>query len=331
MIVARIYAMPTRRCLLAAGLAALPAAIPVLARGQGDFAGFVAGVKAEARRAGIREATLDAAFAGVQPNQHVIELDQRQPEFTLTWPEYQARVLPQARLEAGRQHYAEERALLAQVQARYGVPPGVVMGIWGIESNFGQKQGSYRVVEALSTLAWEGRRAAFFRGELLSALRILDAGDVTPERMLSGYAGALGQPQFMPSSFLRYAVDFDGDGRRDIWTDRADVLGSIANYLARSGWQADAPWGQPVQVPPEAAALAGRDGRRPLSEWMRLGVRRADGAAFGRGDVEGALVIPDGIAPGEGFMTYANFGAIRRYNPSDFYALAVGLLGNACV
>jgi membrane-bound lytic murein transglycosylase B len=319
--------MQTRRRLLAASLAALPAA----ALGQDNFASFVAGMKAEARRAGIGDATLAAAFAGVQPNQRVIELDHRQPEFTMTWPEYQARVLPPARLQAGRQNYAAERGLLAQVQARYGVSPGIVMGIWGIESGFGQNQGNYRVVEALSTLAWEGRRAAYFRGELLNALRILDAGDVTPAHALSGYAGALGQPQFMPSSFLRYAVDFDGNGRRDIWTSRPDVFGSIANYLARNGWQPGAPWGQPAQVSPGAAALAGRDGRRPLAEWMRLGVRRADGSAFARGDVVGALVVPDGIAPGEGYMTYANFGAIRRYNPSDFYALAVGLLGDACV
>lgn len=319
--------MTTRRRLLAASLAALPAA----AFGQEGFPGFIAGVKAEARRAGIRESTLAAAFAGVQPNQRVIELDQRQPEFTLTWPEYQARVLPQARLQAGRQHYAAERGLLAQVQARYGVDPGIVMGIWGIESNYGEKQGNYRAVEALSTLAWEGRRASYFRAELLNALRILDAGDVTPAHALSGYAGALGQPQFMPSSFLRYAVDFDGDGRRDIWTSRPDVFGSIANYLARNGWRPGAPWGQPVQVPPGAAALAGRDQRRPLSEWARLGVRRADGTGFSRGDAEGALLVPDGGVPGEGFITYANFGAIRRYNPSDFYALAVGLLGDACV
>ncbi len=324
--------MPTRRHLLATGLAALPStALPNLAWGQDSFASFVVGLKAQARRDGIRDATLAAVFAGVQPNQRVIELDQRQPEFTLTWPEYQARVLPQTRLQAGRQHYAEERGLLAQVRARYGVDPGVIMGIWGIESGYGQNQGNYRVVEALSTLAWEGRRATFFRGELLNALRILDAGDVTPARALSGYAGALGQPQFMPSSFLRYAVDFDGDGRRDSWASRADVFGSIANYLARNGWRPGMPWGQPVRVSPEAAALAGRDRRRPLDEWTRLGVRRADGTAFPRDNVEGALIVPDGIAPGDGYMTYANFGAIRRYNPSDFYALAVGLLGNACV
>jgi membrane-bound lytic murein transglycosylase B len=317
--------MPTRRRLLATSFAAFPAA----ALGEGSFESLVASVRAEARRAGIAEATLAAAFAGVQPNQRVIELDRRQPEFTLTWPEYVARVLPQTRLDAGRQHYAEERALLAQVQARYGVDPGVIMGIWGIESGFGQNQGSYRVVEALATLAWEGRRASYFRGELLNALRILDSGDVTPARALSGYAGALGQPQFMPSSYLRYAVDFDGDGRRDIWSDRADVFGSIANYLARNGWQPGVPWGQPVAITPEAAALAGRDGRRTLAEWTRLGVRRADGTGFTRGDVAGALVVPDGVAPGQGYMTYANFGVIRRYNPSDFYALAVGLLGNA--
>jgi membrane-bound lytic murein transglycosylase B len=319
--------MPTRRSVLTASLAALPAT----ALGQDSFAAFIAGVKGEARRAGIRDATLAAAFAGVAPNGRVIELDQRQPEFTLTWPEYEIRVLPPARLQAGRQHYARERGLLAQVQARYGVDPGIVMGIWGIESNYGEKQGNFRAVEALSTLAWEGRRAAYFRGELLNALRILDAGDVTPARALSGYAGALGQPQFMPSSFLRYAVDFDGDGRRDIWASRPDVFGSIANYLARNGWRPGQPWGQPVQVPPGAAALAGRDGRRPLYEWMRLGVRRADGTEFARGDVEGALVVPDGAAAGTGYMTYANFGAIRRYNPSDFYALAVGLLGDSCV
>ena len=327
--------MPSRRAILsaslAAGLAASSAPLAASAAEQGSFAGFVASMKAEARRAGIREATLAAAFAGVEPNQRVIELDRRQPEFTLTWPEYQARVLPESRIQAGRQHYGAERGLLAQVQARYGVDPGVIMGIWGIESGFGQNQGNYRVVEALSTLAWEGRRAAYFRGELLNALRILDAGDVTPAHALSGYAGALGQPQFMPSSFLRYAVDFDGDGRRDIWTDRADVFGSIANYLARNGWRPGVPWGQPVQVPPGAESLAGRDQRRLLAEWTRLGVRRADGSAFTRGDVEGALVIPDGAALGEGYMTYANFDAIRRYNPSDFYALAVGLLGDSCV
>ncbi len=320
-------AMLTRRTLTVAA-ALLPSAV----QAQGGFGAFVEGVKAEARRAGIRDATLQSAFAGVAPNERVIELDRRQPEFTLTWPEYKARVLPDTRLQAARANAAHHRALLAQVESRFGVDPGVIMGIWGIESAFGANKGNYRLVEALATLAWEGRRAAYFRKELINALRILDAGDVTPARMTSGYAGAMGQPQFMPSSYLSYAVDFDGDGRRDIWDDVPDVLGSIANYLARNGWRPGEPWGQPVTVPPGLnPAEAGRENRRSLGEWMRLGVRRAEGGPFSRGDVAGALILPDGAEPGEGYIVYANFAAIRRYNPSDFYALAVGLLGDAAV
>ena len=165
---------------------------------------------------------------------------------------------------------------------------------------------------------------------LITALRILDAGDVTPARLTGGYAGAMGQPQFMPSSYLSYAVDFDGDGRRDIWDSKADVFGSIGNYLAKSGWRRGEPWGQPVRVPAGFnAAGAGRENKRSLGEWMREGVTRDDGRPFRRSDVLGAVVLPDGVAPGEGYMVYANFAAIRRYNPSDFYAIAVGLLGDA--
>ncbi len=159
--------------------------------------------------------------------------------------------------------------------------------------------GDFHVIEALATLAWEGRRASFFRGELMAALHILEHGDVTPAHMLGSYAGAMGQPQFMPSSFLRYAVDFDGTGRRDIWTSKSDVLGSIANYLAQSGWRAGEPWGRQVTS--------------------------ANGAP-----AEGKLLQPDGPA-GPSFVVYGNFNAIRRYNPSDFYALAVGLLGDSLV
>ena len=320
-------AMITRRtALLAAAFA--PLATPASA--QDAFGAFVAGVKAEARRAGILDATLTAAFAGVTPNARVIELDRRQPEFTLTWPEYRARVLPDSRLQAARDNYARERPLLAQVEERYGVDPLIIIGIWGVESAFGNNKGNYRLVEALSTLAFDGRRAAFFRSELLNALRILDAGDVTPARLTGGYAGAMGQPQFMPSSYLRYAVDFDGDGRRDIWDSKPDVFGSIANYLARSGWHRNEPWAQAVRLPPGFdAGSTSRDNKRSLGDWMRLGVRRSDGREFTRADASGAVIVPNGAAVGEGYMTYANFGVIRRYNPSDFYALAVGLLGEA--
>ena len=315
-----------RRSLLTAAVAI--ASAPALA--QGSFDAFLADVKAEARRTGIRDATLQQAFAGVQPVPRVIELDRKQPEFTLTWPEYRARVLPEARLRAAAENFQRERALLDRVEARYGVDPHVIVGIWGIESNFGTNQGTYRLVDSLSTLAWEGRRASFFRAELLNALRILDNGDVTAAGLTGGWAGAMGQPQFMPSSYVRLAVDFDGDGRRDIWNSRADVFGSVGNYLARNGWRAGEPWGQPVRLPAGFdTGLAGRDSKRPLGEWARLGVRRADGSAFTRGDAQGGIVVPSGAAPGEAFMTYANFNAIRRYNPSDLYALAVGLLADA--
>ena len=317
--------MLNRRTFLSAALLT-----PFAAEAQGSFAAFVAGVKTEARRMGVRDATLEDAFAGVQPNQRVIELDRRQPEFSLTWPEYRARVLPDTRRQAARENYAREQALLSQVEDRYGVDRFIMLGIWGVESAFGSNKGNYRLVEALSTLAWEGRRAAFFRSELLNVLKILDGGDVTATRLTGGYAGAMGQPQFMPSSYLRFAVDGDGDGKRDIWDSKPDVFASIANYLAKNGWRRGEPWGQPVRLPAGFdAASAGRENRRTLGEWARQGVRRDDGSAFTRTDALGGIIVPSGAAPGEGYMTYANFGAIRRYNPSDFYALAVGLLGDS--
>jgi membrane-bound lytic murein transglycosylase B len=321
--------MITRRALLAAApfAALVPAAPPAHAAGR--FDAFVALLRAESARAGVSAAVFDAAFRGVQPNPKVLELDRHQPEFTLTWAEYKARVLPPPRLDAGRQAYAANARLLEAVTRAYPADPRIVVGIWGLESRFGERTGSFGIVESLATLAYDGRRAGYFRSELINALRILEAGDVTPRAMTGSWAGAMGQPQFMPSSFLRYAVDFDRDGRRDIWADRSDVFASIANYLARCGWRPGEPWGQPVRVPPGLDPTAtGRDAPRSLAAWEAVGVRRIDGRRFSRPDVSGALVLPDGPG-GEAFMTYANFRVIRRYNPSDFYALAVGLLGNA--
>ncbi len=322
-----------RRGLLAAALALPGAALAQGGGGSGSevgggFGGFLDGVRTEARRAGIHPATLDRAFAGIGPNQKVIDADRRQPEFTMTWAQYRASTISPARVERGRAAVAENRALLNAVSARYRVDAGVIAGIWGLESNFGANTGSYNVVEALATLAWERRRASFFRAQLISALKILDHGDVQPGRMLGSYAGAMGQPQFMPDSYLRYAVDFDGTGRRDIWDSRGDVLGSIANYLAQSGWRAGEPWGQPIRLPANfPAADAGRENRRSLAGWQAMGVRRSDGSAFTRSDVPGAVLLPDGPG-GEAYLVFGNFAAIRRYNPSDFYALAVGVLGN---
>ncbi len=312
-------------------LTALPATVAVTSAqaAPDSFARFLAGLRAEASRAGISATTFDRAFAGVTPNQKVLERDRHQPEFTMTWSRYRNLLITDKRITAGLNALQESRALFAAVQTRYGVAPGVIAGIWGLESSFGTQTGDFRVVEALATLAWEGRRAKFFRGELLAALKILEHGDVTPGRMTGSYAGAMGQPQFMPTSYLRYAVDFDGHGRRDIWTSRPDVLASIANYLARSGWRSGEAWGQPVTLPPGFNDLqAGRDNRHPLEHWARQGLRPIAGRWQASAEAPAALLLPDG-AGGDAFLVFNNFTAIRRYNPSDFYALAVGLLGDS--
>lgn len=300
---------------------------PATSGGQ-SFAQFLDGVRAEARRAGVSQATLNRALSGIRAQDRVLELDRRQPEFTLTWEQYRDRQISQTRIDRGRQVYAENRALLDAIGARYKVTPRVVVAIWGMETNYGTFTGNFNVVEALATLAWEGRRASFFRAELMAALRILDAGNVTPERMRGSWAGAMGQPQFMPTSYERLAVDFDGDGRRDIWDSRGDALGSIANYLARNGWQEDQRWGREAALPPGFDAADARlDNRRPLRDWARAGVRTADGMALPAADFDASVLLPGG-AGGQAFIVYPNFGAIRRYNPSTFYALGVGLLSD---
>ncbi len=307
----------------------LPAALAMLATPAAaahGFAGFLASVRAEAARTGVRRDVLDAALGGLSPNPDVLRLDRHQPEFTLTWAQYRARVLPEKRLEKARVSYSDNASLLTGTGGRYGVDPAVIVGIWGLESGFGANTGGFSVVRSLATLAYAGRRATFFRGELLAALHILNAGDIGPVAMTGSWAGAMGQPQFMPSAYLRYAADGDGDGRRDIWRSRPDVFASVANYLARCGWHNGEPWGQPVLVPAGFTGKSGRDHTLPLGAWQAAGVRRIDGRAFTRTDVAGALLLADGPA-GEAFMVYENFHVIRRYNPSDFYALAVGLLG----
>lgn len=317
--------MPNRRLLLASALPAL-FSLRAVAGPPDGFRDFLNGVRAEARKAGIAPSTLDQAFAGVTPNQKVLDRDRHQPEFTMTWAEYRSRFVTDKRVGAGRDAVAANRALFRQVEQRYGVSTGIVTGIWGLESNFGAGTGDYRVVEALATLAWEGRRSAFFRTELLAALKILDHGDIRPGAMTGSYAGAMGQPQFMPSSYLRYAVDFEGHGRRDIWTSKPDVLGSIANYLQQSGWRAGQTWGQQVTVPADLT-LAGRDAKRPIAEWVRAGVRPLEGRWVASADTPAGLVAPDG-AGGQIFAAFNNYGAIRRYNASDYYVLAVGLIGD---
>ena len=313
--------MISRRFLLAA-----PALAPALfsrpAVCAPDFAHFLAAFRAEAERAGIRPATLDQAFAGLTADPRVIALDRRQPEFSLTWAQYRASRLSPARITAGQAAARQHAALLRAVEQAYGVPAAVIVAIWGLESNYGGYIGNFSTITALATLAWEGRRAALFQREMIAALRIVENG-MAPGRLRGSYAGAMGQPQFMPSAYLRYAVDFNGDGVRDIWGDTADVLASIAHYLAANGWTAGEGWGVAVTLPPDLDAA--HAGQRRFSEWQALGVAPRGGGAFADPDASARLTLP---AAGESFLVSPNFRVIKRYNASDFYALAVGLLSD---
>ena len=320
----------TRRSLLALipAAAAMPAGAPAQANDQ-PFDRWLAELRTEARGKGISAATVQTALRSVTPIPRIIELDRRQPEGRLTWAQYRDRVVAEPRIGNGRRAYAENRTLLGEVEQRFGVSARTITAIWGIETNYGANTGGFPVVNALATLAYDGRRSAFFRGELLSALRILDQGHITYPRMMGSWAGAMGQPQFMPGSFLSYAVDFDGDGRRDIWDSRADALGSIGNYLARAGsWRRGEPWGFEVRLP-QGFAISQADGRanRPLSAWASAGLRRVDGSALPRGEMAAAVTAPDG-ADGQAFVLFANAQAVRRYNNSIYYVLAVGLLSD---
>lgn len=319
-----------RRALLA-GAASVPV-VSLLCAGRGEaasggFEAFLDGVGAEGRRTGISGNVIDRAFAGLRPNPRVLELDRFQPEGPgMTWEEYRERQVSPTRVENGRRAFGESRALLDAIAARFRVSPRVIAAIWGVETNYGTNTGGFGVVEALATLAWDGRRSAYFRSELLAALRVLDGGHIPPERMRGSWAGAMGQPQFMPSNFERLAVDFDGDGRRDIWDSRADALGSIAHYLSRHGWREGEPWGFEV-LSPGPVDGHDADAKRPLRDWARLGFRRVDGGPLPGNEVDMALVTPNRSA-GKVFLGGHNLRVIRRYNPPVNYGLAVGLLSD---
>jgi membrane-bound lytic murein transglycosylase B len=318
----------SRRVLLAAAAALALSPMAPAAANQVDFATWLGGVRKDALASGIREATVDRALTGLKPIPRVLELDQRQPEHTLTFDEYMARIVNPARVSAARRKLAENRALLDEVGRRYGVQPRFIVALWGIESDFGRLTGGFPVVGALATLAYDGRRSSFFRGELMAALKILDDGDVTPEAMLGSWAGAMGQSQFMPTSFLRYAVDYGGQGRRDIWSNRADVFASIANYLSQLGWQGGQNWGRAVRLPRGFdRSLLGIDKRKTIAEWARLGVRRADGGPLPGHGIEASIVLP-GDADGPALIVYDNFRALLKWNRSLFFASAVGYLAD---
>ncbi len=292
------------------------------------FPAFIQDFRQDALAQGISAGTLDRTLTTAKFLPHVIELDRRQPELTLTFQDYIGRVVTPARIDAGRAKLAENKQLLDRVSARYGVQPQYIVALWGIETDFGRTTGGYPVISALATLAYEGRRATFFRKELINALVMVDQQHVDPRGMTGSWAGAMGESQFMPSSFLAYAVSWKGGSPPDIWHKREDVFASIANYLAKAGWHGDQGWGVAVNLPPNFdASLVGINQKKPLNDWAAMGVMQSTGAALPDLAISAALIQPAG-ADGPAFLVYDDYRAILRWNNSNFFAVAVGYLAD---
>jgi lytic murein transglycosylase len=292
------------------------------------FAEFVEDLWPLARARNVSRKTFDAAFKGVTFDPKTIARTTTQAEFVLPIWQYLAGAVYPSRVERGRAKAEQEHKWLAKAKIEYGVDESVIMGIWGMETEYGAFEGSDNVIRALASLAYVHYVGDYFRDELISALTILENGDISPRAMVGSWAGAMGQTQFMPSSFLAYAVDFDGGGRRDIWTDTADAIGSTANYLVKHGWKPGLPWGFEVRLPPDFK-LTARDSSVPaeFATFIQRGVQRADGGVIPKtGEAE--LLIPAGLK-GPIFLVTSNFNTIRSYNNAVPYALGVALLGDA--
>ena len=310
--------------LFAIGASAFPLrADPIADDAAARAIAFVTQLWPDAQRRGIPRATFDAAFADFTPDPRVIAATHREPEYVKPAGAYVESIASKSRIAEGAAKAAQLAATLDAIEKRYGVERWIILALWGIESSFGSGRDRWDVIRSLATLAQARYRHPYFRDELLVALKILQEGHIARDQMVGSWAGAMGQPQFMPSSFYDYAVDFTGDGRRDIWTSVPDVLASIANYMARGGWKPGLPWGFEAVLPKD---FDYRHGRATFAEWATLGVRRADGGALPR-DGDGFLLFPSGAA-GPAFLVSANFNVIKLYNNSDVYALAVGHLAD---
>ncbi|MGB3280156.1 MAG: lytic murein transglycosylase, partial [Pseudorhodobacter sp.] len=290
--------------------------------------GWIAGFRPRAIDAGISAAVLDQALAGLAYDPDVIRRDRNQSEFTKTIWDYLDTAASDARVENGQAALKKHLPLFEKIEAQYGVDKEVIAAIWGLESAYGTFRGSVPTIQSLATLAYDGRRAAFFENELLAALKILQSGDTVSANMQGSWAGAMGHTQFMPSSFLAYAVDFDGDGKRDIWgDDPADALASAATYLAGFGWTKAMPWGLEIALPQGFDYDQSSERvKKPVAEWQALGVRRADGGDLP--DHGTASVLLPGGARGAAFLIFSNFQVIERYNTADAYVIAVGHLAD---
>ena len=288
---------------------------------------WAAAFRARASASGISASTISRAFRGTGYLPEVVERDRNQTEFKRSLDDYLAIAASDERIEKGRANAQRHGAVLSRIMQEYDVEPHVVTAIWGLESRYGERRGSVPVIGATSTLAFDGRRGAFFEKQLVSALQILENGDVSPDRMVGSWAGAMGHTQFIPTTYQAYAVDFTGDGRRDIWADDpTDGLASAAAYVSRSGWRQGQPWGLEVTLPAEFSGPFGRSSTRPVSEWLGQGVRDARGASI-PDHGPASIIIPAGRT-GPAFMTFRNFTVLTRYNNSENYVIGVGHLSD---
>ncbi|NKB45079.1 MAG: lytic murein transglycosylase [Alphaproteobacteria bacterium] len=314
-------------CLSASGYAQTPE-IPV---GKPSFEKWLSAVAEEAKIRGLDEVVVGNALKGIEPISRIIELDRRQPEFTQTFWAYIDGRVSETRLKKGRELLRKHKTLMTRIENTHGVQGRFLVAFWGLETNFGQFLGGFPVIDALATLAYDDRRSDFFRAELFDALQILEDGHIDRESMVGSWAGAMGQPQFMPSTFARYAIDEDGNGQKNIWSSLPDVFGSAANYLSRLGWDNRYTWGREVSLPKGFDLdLAELKTKKALSEWQDIGVRRVDGRDLPVADITGSVVVPAGHR-GPAFLVYQNFEAILNWNRSLLYAISVGHLADRLV
>ena len=315
------------------GLAcAICAALPISATAQEkDFQTWLEGFRAEASAAGISDQVITDAFDGITVNTRVYELNDNQPEFSRAIWDYLDSAVSDSRVENGLASAAENKSLLSLIEQAYGVDKEIIVAIWGLESSYGAILGSYDAIQALATLAFEGRRTGYGRAQLIGALKIIQNGYASRDQLKGSWAGAMGHTQFIPTTYLAYAVDHDRDGVRDIWSNLGDVFASTANYLSASGYRRDEAWGAEVQLPSGFDyALADASTRKALVEWTAMGVQAPGGASLLEKhdpNLRGRLILPAG-ARGPAFLVFENFSAILKYNRSTAYALAVGLLSN---
>ncbi|MBO6520574.1 MAG: lytic murein transglycosylase [Rhodospirillales bacterium] len=315
------------RNVLAALAVASSLALPAASHAAEPFVDWLKGFRGEAARAGIADDVLDKALGAVAPIPRVLELDRRQPEFMLTLWRYMELYVPDARIEKGKELLKKHARLLAEVEKKYGVPPRFLVAFWGVETDFGRNFGAFHMLSAVATLAHDARRADFFKTQFMSAIRLVGTGDV-PVDVKSSWAGAMGNMQFIPTTFEAYAVDHDGDGRRDLWNSLPDAFASASNYLSRVGWQPDYTWGREVQMPKDFdLSLAGLHTKKKLADWQKLGIRKVGGGALPAADIDASLLLPAG-AEGPSFLVYQNFRTIMRWNTSQLYAIAVGHLAD---